>query len=442
MHSRIVKRVAYLPILVLGIVLLFFAMSHQTFAYEMVEDSGAASEGSAAQSSGYTYVPADDCCAYVTPSEPTPEPEPPQYTYVPADDCCTYVEPQPEPTPEPPSYTYVPADDCCTYVAQQTPTPEPPVCVAFTASDYQVDPGDFVTVTWSTSGANSVSINGIGTVAANGSTQVQVNGDVTYTLTVNNADGSANCQVAITVNDGVTPPPPPPPPPVNGARCDSFTVSNTQVNSGDQVTLNWSTTNATGVSINNGIGAVGANGTLAVTVTGNTTYILTAQNANNTADCQVTVQVTSSSGGGGGGGGGGSSRGRCDSFTVSDRRVEKGDYVTLRWRTTRADDVRINHGIGDVRDDGERRVRIMEDTTFTLTVRDGRRTDTCRVSVEVDDLPVVTATRFQGSSIALARVPYTGFDPGSAFVLILTVAGILWAVVTAYFLMARKRDAL
>ena len=75
----------------------------------------------------------------------------------------------------------------------------------------------------------------------------------------------------------------------------------------------------------------------------------------------------------------------CDAFTISDTRVKDGDYVTLKWRTTDADRVSINQGIGNVNDDGEKRVRVTDDTTYTLTARNGNDSDTCRVNVEVDE---------------------------------------------------------
>ena len=74
----------------------------------------------------------------------------------------------------------------------------------------------------------------------------------------------------------------------------------------------------------------------------------------------------------------------CDSFTVSDAHVEKGDTVTLKWKTTDADDVDINQGVGDVSDDGSEEVKITKDTTFTLTARNNGSTDTCRVKVDVE----------------------------------------------------------
>lgn len=55
--------------------------------------------------------------------------------------------------------------------------------------------------------------------------------------------------------------------------------------------MTWTTTNATTVSINQGIGAVGTSGTTTVTPTGTTTYTLTATGSGGTTTQTVTVAV-------------------------------------------------------------------------------------------------------------------------------------------------------
>lgn len=154
-------------------------------------------------------------------------------------------------------------------------------------------------------------------------------------------------------------------------------VDDRSVERGDYVTLEWETWNADNVRIDHGIGKVSDDGTRRVRVTEDITYTLTARDGNDTVTCRVSIDVYENR----------PDRDdvRCDAFTVSDSRVDKGDYVTLRWRTTDADEVRINQGIGNVALNGERSVRITSDTTFTLTAQNGNDTDTCRVTVKIDE---------------------------------------------------------
>ncbi|HEV2213999.1 MAG TPA: peptidoglycan-associated lipoprotein Pal [Terracidiphilus sp.] len=68
-----------------------------------------------------------------------------------------------------------------------------------------------------------------------------------------------------------------------------MTATPDSISAGDQVVLNWKTTDATSVSID-GIGTVPSSGIKTVTPTASTTYHLVAQGAGGTAD--ATAQVT------------------------------------------------------------------------------------------------------------------------------------------------------
>ncbi len=89
----------------------------------------------------------------------------------------------------------------------------------------------------------------------------------------------------------VEPAPPPPPPPA-AARITSFTVEPTSIQRGQAATLAWAVTNATDVSLDNGIGTVQANGNRQVFPNQTTTYTLTARGAGGTDSRSVTVTVT------------------------------------------------------------------------------------------------------------------------------------------------------
>lgn len=249
------------------------------------------------------------------------------------------------------------------------PAPVAAVCTYFDVSPNSVPHGGGnVTITWQTTNATSVSIdNGVGTVSANGSKSVFVNSAKSFRLTAVGAGGNdTHCVDSVTVE-----------PPVQvAAKCESFTANRSTVpHGGASVTLTWDTTNATSVSINNGVGTVSADGSKSVFVDSNTTFTLTATGAGGNASCTVSITVE-----------GPTPVAKCDYLRISDDEVEEGDNVTLEWETTNATSVSINNGIGNVSADGDRTVRIDDDTTFVLTATgtDGN-SHSCTVRVEIED---------------------------------------------------------
>ena len=97
----------------------------------------------------------------------------------------------------------------------------------------------------------------------------------------------------------VPPPPPPPPPapvtqapPPAKAAINSFTAEPGTVEKGQSATLSWSISNATDMSIDNGIGAVQSQGTRQVFPSQTTTYTLTANGPGGSDTRSVTVNVT------------------------------------------------------------------------------------------------------------------------------------------------------
>jgi peptidoglycan-associated lipoprotein len=94
----------------------------------------------------------------------------------------------------------------------------------------------------------------------------------------------------------VAPPPPPPAPIVKetpkAAVIGSFTAEPSTIVKGESSTLRWSVSNATSVTIDNGIGTVQASGSRVVSPAENTTYRMTASGAGGDAVAAVTVYVT------------------------------------------------------------------------------------------------------------------------------------------------------
>ena len=89
------------------------------------------------------------------------------------------------------------------------PPPPPPAAptASLTASPETIDRGQSSTLTWQTTNATDVSIEGIGAVQANGSQQVSPTESTTYTLTAKGAGGTQSATARVTVN--AAPPPAP-----------------------------------------------------------------------------------------------------------------------------------------------------------------------------------------------------------------------------------------
>lgn len=101
---------------------------------------------------------------------------------------------------------------CTKKVAPPPPPPPPPPpapTASLTASPNTVDKGQPVTLTWETTNATDVSIDGIGAVQPSGSQQVTPADSTTYHLVAKGAGGTQEATARVTVN---APPPPPPPP--------------------------------------------------------------------------------------------------------------------------------------------------------------------------------------------------------------------------------------
>lgn len=105
--------------------------------------------------------------------------------------------------------------------------------------------------------------------------------------TANDATAKAN---ALCPRRAAAPTPPPPPPPA--APTVSLAASPSAIQQGQCTTLTWSSTNATGASIDQGIGAVSPSGSRQVCPTSSTSYLITATGAGGSQTASTTVGVT------------------------------------------------------------------------------------------------------------------------------------------------------
>jgi peptidoglycan-associated lipoprotein len=116
---------------------------------------------------------------------------------------------------------------CHKKAAPPPPPPPPPPPAAPTASlsanPNTITQGQSTTLTWQTTNATDVSIDGIGLVETSGSRQVTPVDSTTYHLVAKGAGGTQDASARVTVN---APPPPPPPPPPPGPTEEELFAQN------------------------------------------------------------------------------------------------------------------------------------------------------------------------------------------------------------------------
>jgi len=316
--------------------------------------------------------------------------------------------------------------------------------VAFSASNTSITSGQSTELNWSTVNVDTVSISVINATSLSGNQSVSPTNDTTYVLTATQGTKSIDCPVSVKVTEPAAP-----------FTCSDnvvFTASDTSITRGQNITLDWSTTNVDSVSIST-INATTLSGTQTVSPADDITYILTAKQGIKSVDCPVSVNV--SSGGGGGGGGGGSSSPRCE-LKISDTRIQRGEEITLTWDTSRATEVTLIGSRGEIifttdeflssekEDyfDGSITLKPTRNTEYTLIAERGSRDTECEVEVTVEDNVVVLQSRDQQplvAGISLSQVPYTGFEAGPVLTVMFYMLLAAWAFYIAYVMVIRKR---
>lgn len=320
-----------------------------------------------------------------------------------------------------------------------------PVCEFFTASPNALPAGGGeVTLDWKTLKSNTATITPtVGKVAVTGNQKINVTESTTFTLTAEDDNGDkVSCEAPVAVAD--------PEPVLTCADDVTFTASDSSILRGSDTTLSWSTSNVDSVSIS-GINATALSGSQSVSPSTNTTYTLTATRGSQSVGCPVSVNVTT-----GGGGGGGSSSPVCE-LEISDKKIKRGDEITLTWDTNRATEVTLTDDRGnelfttddylskDKSDyyDGSIKVKPTRDTTYTLLAERSSRDTECEVKVEIEGEDVVVLqTRDQlplVAGISLSQVPYTGFEAGPFMTLMFYALLVAWSLYITYMLVIRKR---
>ena len=162
-----------------------------------------------------------------------------------------------------------------------------PTISSFKANPTSIAAGSKSTLSWTTSGATSISITPgtFTSTSASASTSVSPTATTTYTLKATNASGSTTATATVTVTAASKP------------TISSFKANPTSITSGSSSTLSWTAGGASSIAITPGsFTSTSASGSTSVSPTATTTYTLKATNASGSTTATAKVTVTSSGG--------------------------------------------------------------------------------------------------------------------------------------------------
>ena len=262
------------------------------------------------------------------------------------------------------------------------------------------------TLEWQVSGADSIALtdNDSSTDDAtlyadatnlNSSKVVSLTRTTRYTLTATWGGGTLISQVTVRVGSGTTAP-----------RILSFTANPRTITAGNATVLEWTTSDATEVSIDNGAGSVSdvAAGRREVSPTETTTYTLTATGASGTTPVTRTVTVTVHQ--------------VPEILSFEAEEIEDnpgGEAYKLTWTTNPATRrVTIDNGVSASVPNGSATVRPWTDTTYTLTAVGPGGADTMTKAVTVTPRPSIREFETVDDTIVSGTSTTLSWTTGSA----------------------------
>lgn len=335
---------------------------------------------------------------------------------------------------------------CTTTVTVTPPPPSGPSC-SLLASPTSVNAGDTSTLSWTTTNADTFSIDqsvGSVTPVASGTTTVSVATTTTYTGTATGPGGTVHCTTTVTVT-------PPPPPPGNGPSC-TLSATPSQVGSvGDHATLSWTTTDGATFVIDQGVGSVSpvaAGTTTSKAINEDTSFTGTVTSpTGQTATCHAAVTIPH---------GGGGSGPVCE-LSASPTAIAPGGTSHLSWGGYEILNVDVDHGVATATSSpGGANVSPSSDTTYTGTFHaDNGQTLTCKATVTVTggggggctgsscggtpSDPIVTLMSHPSSQplsyLYLSQIPYTGLDLGPVGTTLYWAGLVLWSLALGYLVL-------
>lgn len=150
----------------------------------------------------------------------------------------------------------------------------------------------------------------------------------------------------------------------------SFVADPAQICIGQGVNLSWQADDAENISIEPDLNVVDAVGSKNIFPRNNTTYKLTASNANGNITAELNVVAIDCI--------------AIDNFMTEPQEVCKGSNATLQWIVVGASNVTIDHDIGEVPSAGLIEVTGNETTTYNITAINGTRVSSANSTLIVD----------------------------------------------------------
>ena len=230
--------------------------------------------------------------------------------------------------------------------------------VSLLATPSTIVEGELTNLTWTTSGADTVTLSGFGEVPTEGQVIASPEVTTTYTLTATNSRGTVTKDVTVTVLPIIIPDP----------EINSFRATPPVIRPGESTTLQWSTQYGDLVELSN-FGPVLAASDLLIRPDVTTDYTLTVTNEAGSISQTITVTVQLPAP-------------EIDFFTAAPDQIEEGETTTLTWSTHDADEVTIS-GFGRVQESGVVVITPLETTTYTLTASNASGVKTAEITVTV-----------------------------------------------------------
>ncbi len=236
--------------------------------------------------------------------------------------------------------------------------------------------GETTAIMWASRNADSVSIDqGIGEVMPSGELFITPAESTLYTVTATGPGGTVSQSVAVEVL------------PRTLAR---IRVGPDSLVPGEPALLEWNTSRAQVVTIDQGIGEVSPGGSIVVHLVKTTTYTITATGALGTATEAVTVTVHPRP---------------SVTITAVPCELAQGMATLLSWTSEHAETASVDNGIGDVPVHGSREVSPEQTTTYVITVVGRGGAAMAGVTVHIADQPEVVLTTLPDAAVTTLEPP-------------------------------------